>query len=223
MDTQRNDRSEALQSHILQFLTTEHFALQTGRSITVADASGRSSLFLSTISSTLIALAFIGQISRLGTAFFLFALVLFPSLFFLGLVTFERVLQSAIEDIVCGRGINRIRHFYVELAPQVKDYFILSIHDDEAGTHGNMSMQMSWWQLFLTTAGMIAVINSILAGAFTGLLIYQLFASSLLPCLSAAIVIFLVVLVAHQRYQWVYWRRSNRHLTVLFPSNAERQ
>jgi hypothetical protein len=221
MDTQRNERSEALQAHILQCLTTEHFALQTGRAMTVADASSRSMLFLSTLSSTLIALAFIGQISRLGTAFFLFALVLFPSLLFLGLVTFERVLQSAIEDIVCGRGINRIRHFYVELAPQVKDYFILSIHDDEAGAHGNMGMRMSWWQLFLTTAGMIAVIDSILAGAFAGLLLYQLFASPLLLCLGAAIVIFLLVLVAHQRYQWVSWRRADRNLKVLFPSEAE--
>jgi len=84
-----------------------------------------------------------------------------------------------------------------------------------------MSIQMSWWQLFLTTAGMIAVIDSILAGAFVGLLIYQLFASPLLPCLSAAIVIFLVVLVPHQRYQWLSWRRANRQLKVLFPSDAE--
>jgi hypothetical protein len=221
METQRDERSEALQAHILQCLTTEHFALQTGRAMTAADASSRSSLFLSTISSTLIALAFIGNISQLGGAFFLFALVLFPSLLFLGLVTFERVLQSAIEDIVCGRGINRIRHFYVELAPQVKDYFILSIHDDEAGAHSNMGMQLSWWQLFLTTAGMIAVIDSLLAGAFAGLLIYQLFASPLLLCLSVAIVIFLVVLVAHQRYQWLSWRRADGHLKVLFPSDAQ--
>lgn len=220
METQRNERSEALQAQILQCLTTEHFTLQTGRAMTVADASSRSILFLSTISSTLIALAFIGQISRLGTAFFLFALVLFPTLLFLGLVTFERVLQSAIEDIVCGRGMNRIRHFYVELAPEVKDYFILSIHDDDAGAHSNMCMEMSWWQLFLTTSGMIAVIDSLLAGAFTGLLIYQLFAWPLLPCLSAAIVIFLVVLIAHQRYQWVCWRRADQHLNVLFPSDA---
>jgi hypothetical protein len=220
MDTQRDERSEALQAHIVQCLTTEHFTLQTGRAMTVADASGRSGLFLSTISSTLIALAFIGQLSHLGTDFFLFALVLFPSLLFLGLVTFERVLQSAIEDSVCMRGINRIRHFYVELAPLVKDYFILSIHDDEAGAHGDMQMQMSWWQLFLTTAGMVAVIDSLLASAFAGLLLYQFFALPLLPCLNAAMVIFLVVLVTHQRYQWRRWRRADQHLNVLFPSDA---
>lgn len=223
MATQRTERSEALQAQILQCLTTEQFVLQSGRSMTVADASSRSILFLSTISSTLIALAFIGQISRLGGVFFLFAIVLFPSLVFLGLVTFERVLQSAIEDMVCMRGMNRIRHYYVELAPQVKDYFILSTFDDEAGDHGNMCMPKQWWQLFLTTAGMIGAINSILAGAFAGLLLYHLFALPLLPCLGAAIVIFLLVLVAHQWYQWRSWRRAEGCLKVLFPSEAEEE
>jgi hypothetical protein len=220
-EAQPNERSDALQAQILQCLTTEHFVLQTGRSMTVADASSRSILFLSTISSTLIVLAFIGQISRLGGVFFLFALVLFPSLVFLGLVTFERVLQSSIEDMVCMRGMNRLRHFYVELAPQVKDYFILSTHDDETGVHGNMCMPKQWWQLFLTTSGMIAAINSILAGAFAGMLLYQLFALPQLPCLGAAIVIFLLVLVAHQQYQWRSWRQAERCLKVLFPSETE--
>jgi hypothetical protein len=220
-EAQPNQRSDALQAQMLQCLTTEQFVLQSGRSMTVADASSRSILFLSTISSTLIALAFVGQISRLGGVFFLFALVLFPSLVFLGLVTFERVLQSAIEDMVCMRGMNRIRHFYVELAPQVKDYLILSTHDDEAGDHGNMCMPKRWWQLFLTTAGMIATINSILAGAFAGLLVYHFFALPFLLCLSVAIVLFLLVLVAHQRYQWRSWRQAERCLKVLFPSEAE--
>src|SRR5512135_375168 len=60
-EAQPNEHSDALQARILQCLTTEHFVLQTGRSMTVADASSRSILFLSTISSTLIVLAFIGQ------------------------------------------------------------------------------------------------------------------------------------------------------------------
>ncbi len=218
---QPTQRSDALHAQMLQCLTTEQFVLQSGRSMTVAEASSRSMLFLSTISSTLIALAFVGQLSQLGTAFFLFALVLFSSLVFLGLVTFERVLQSAIEDMVCMRGMNRIRHFYVELAPQVKDYLILSTHDDEAGDHGNMCMPRKWWELFLTTAGMIAAINSILAGAFVGLLLYHFFAVPFLLCLGIAIVLFLLVLVAHQRYQWTCWRRGERCLKVLCPSEVE--
>jgi hypothetical protein len=38
MDTQRNERSEALQAHIVQCLTTEHFTLQTGRSAALGGA-----------------------------------------------------------------------------------------------------------------------------------------------------------------------------------------
>jgi len=126
-----------------------------------------------------------------------FALVLFPSLYFLGLVTFDGLLQSAIEEAVYKRGINRIRSLYVELAPQVKDYFVLSTHNDTVG----IFRRARWWQSFLTLAGMIAVINSILSGAFTGLLVTQLFAYSLPLCVVAGTGVFLVVLFVHQRYQ----------------------
>lgn len=68
------------QQHILQFLTTEHFTLQTAKAATIAEANGRSSLFLATVSSGVVALAFIGQVSQMGEAFFLFGLVLLPTL-----------------------------------------------------------------------------------------------------------------------------------------------
>ena len=212
-------QQEKNQPHIVQIMTTEHYNLQSGRSLTVSDANGRAALFLSTVSTTLVALAFIGNISHLGTAFVVFALVLFPSLFFLGLVTFDAVLQSAIEETVYTRGINRIRHLYVELAPQVKEYFILSTHDDTVG----IFRRARWWQSFLTLAGMIAVINSILAGAFTGLLVAQLSTLSLPLSVIAGAGVFLVVLVVHQRYQVSQWRQNTQNLTVLFPREAPQQ
>ncbi|MBC8084847.1 MAG: hypothetical protein H7Z21_16740 [Hymenobacter sp.] len=104
---------------VLQFLTTEHFTLQTAKAATVAEANGRSILFVATVSSAIVALAFIGQASALGPSFFLFGLVLFPFLFFLGFFTFERVLQVCIEDLVLSSGINRIRHYYMEVAPEI--------------------------------------------------------------------------------------------------------
>src|SRR5215471_21585054 len=189
-------QQEKNQPHIVQIMTTEHYNLQSGRSLTVSDANGRAGLFLSTVSTTLVALAFIGNISHLGTAFFVFALVLFPSLFFLGLVTFDSVLQSAIEDAICVRGISRIRHLYVELAPQMRDYFILPTHDDATGTF----RRVLWWQSFLTLAGILAVINSILAGVFTGLFVSRLFAFSLLLSVTAGAGVFVVILVAQLRY-----------------------
>ena len=55
--------------------------------MTVADTNGRCTLFIGTVSGALIAIAFTGQASSMGTAFFVFSLVLFPSLFFMGLFT----------------------------------------------------------------------------------------------------------------------------------------
>jgi len=132
MERQQDEQTlSELPSYIITMMTTEHYNLQSGRSMTVSDVNGRAALFIGAVSTTLIALAFIGQVSQLGTAFFVFSLVLFPSLIFMGLVSFERVLQSGIEDIMYARGMNRIRHFYLEHAPQMQPYFVLSTHDDQ--------------------------------------------------------------------------------------------
>src|SRR5690348_10184158 len=181
-----------LSSQMVTVITTEHYNLQMGRSMTVADTNGRSTLFISTVSGALIAIAFAGQTSGMGTGFFVFSLVLLPSLFLMGLVTFKRVLQSAIEDLIYARGITRIRHLYLEQAPVLRSYFILSANDEArppvlyAGTYPD------WWQVFLTTAGMIAVIDSVLVGAFVGLLLSALFAFPLAVCTGAGIATFLM-------------------------------
>ena len=52
----------------VSFATIEHFNLQTARAATVSEANGRAIIYLAALSSNLIALAFIGQMSRLGTA-----------------------------------------------------------------------------------------------------------------------------------------------------------
>ena len=211
-----------LPSSIITMMTTEHYNLQSGRSMTVSDINGRTALFIGAVSSALIALAFIGNISHLGTAFFVFSLVLFPSLVFMGLVSFERVLQSEIEDIIYARGMNRIRHFYLEHAPQMHPYFVLSAHDDQ-GVPYNLGVHRSWWQIFLTTSGMITVINSVLVGGFVGLLLSALFSWPLLVCTSAGVVAFLLSIVLHQRYQWRQWKRLQRELPTQFPSQPQRE
>src|SRR5215472_2454332 len=196
-------------------MTTDHYSLQTGRSMTIAEVNGRSSLFVGAVSSGLIALAFVGQISHLGTAFYVFSLVVLPTLLFMGLITFERVLQSDMADVIYTRGINRIRHLYLEYAPQMQPYFILSSHDDRRGTFG-YEMQTSWLQFFLSMAGMIVVINSVLAGSFVGLLLAA-FTLPLWASTSAGVVAFLVSVGLHPLLLRP-WMRMERNLPVLFPS-----
>jgi hypothetical protein len=209
---------------LVSIMTTEYYTLQMGRAMTVADTNGRASLFLGAVSTSLIALAFVGGMSHssagLGQAFYVFGLVLLPSLLFLGLVTFERVLQSAIEDAVYARGSNRIRHLYVELAPEMRPYFILSIHDDEAAVMANMAMRWSWWQTFLTTAGTIAVLNSVLLGAFLGLLLAALFGLPLGVCASVGGGAFLASVGTHQWYQRRRWGQHSATQAVCFPTGA---
>ena len=57
----------------LTALTTEHFNLQTARMGTLAEANGRSTLYLGALSSATIAVAFVGQANQLGDTFYLFA------------------------------------------------------------------------------------------------------------------------------------------------------
>ena len=121
-ELQVTQRPLELSPQIVTMMTTEHYTLQSAQAQEVADINGRNTLFIGAVSSTLIALAFIGQVSHLGTAFFVFSLVLFPLLFFIGLFTFEWVLQATNATIVYQRGINRIRHLYLEYAPQMQPY-----------------------------------------------------------------------------------------------------
>src|SRR5689334_3575571 len=110
-------------------MTTEHLTLQNARSTTTTESIGRITLYFGAISSVIVALAFIGQASQMGDTFLLFSLILLPPLFSIGLVTFGRMLDVLVEDLVYARGINRIRHYYTEIAPHMKPYFIESTND----------------------------------------------------------------------------------------------
>jgi hypothetical protein len=78
------------------FVTTEHFTLQGARSSTVAESTGRATMFLSSVSGGLVALGLVATATHVGTAFYAFGLILLPTLAFVGLVTFERTLQSGV-------------------------------------------------------------------------------------------------------------------------------
>ena len=107
------------------FATTEHFNLQTARAVTVSEANGRASIYLAALSGNLIALAFVGQMSRLGAAFYAFALILLPVLAFVGVVTFLRLVQSSIEDLAYARRIALLRSFYLRLSPELEPYLVV--------------------------------------------------------------------------------------------------
>jgi hypothetical protein len=145
------------------FATTEHFNLQTARAVTVSEANGRASIYLAAVSSNLIALAFIAQVSGLGGAFYAFALILLPVLAFIGLVTFRRLVQSSIEEMAYAYRIGLLRSFYLRVSPELEPYIVVA--------RGTRSAAPGAWQLTLTTAGMVAVVNSVVVAACAGLVL----------------------------------------------------
>lgn len=207
-----------MNEQVLQRLTTEHTALQAARGSTIFDSTGRASLYLSTVASAVVALAFIGQTSRIGTPFFLFALTVLPTLFFLGIVTYLRLLASAVEDMFYARAINRIRHAYLTLDPATARYFLLSGHDDIAGVFANTGVTHLRWHLLSHTASLILVVNSVIGGVFAALTVEAAFG---VPVLMGALVGSIVTLVTasggfwHQDRQW---RSAVAAIPVAFPS-----
>lgn len=212
-DTKREDSAQ-----IVTTLTTEHFTLQTARSATISDTNGRTSLYLNSVSSAIVALALIAQVSELGDAFSLFALILLPSLFFLGLVSHTRVLQSAIEDMQYARAINRIRHYYLEAAPHLAPYFLLSAHDDGPGTGRNMGITASPAQFLVTAAGTVAIINSIIGGVGAGLALHRFASPPLLTSTGMGVAVALVSAALHFRFERDQWRRFEERTPSLFPT-----
>jgi hypothetical protein len=193
----------------VSFATTEHFNLQTARTATVAEANGRANIYLAALSSSLIALAFIGQMSRVGTAFYTFALVLLPVLGFIGVVTFQRLVQSSMEDIAYARRMARVRAFYLDVAPELGSYLLSlpELAEPRPAHHASPS----GWQLALTTAGMVAIVNGAVLGAAGGLAVAAVAESSLVPAVATGVATGALAVVAHAGHQ----RRARRAFTPL--------
>jgi hypothetical protein len=210
--------SQPRQQAFMQALTTEHFTLQTARAVAVNEGNGRTALYVGALSSTLVALALVAQRSPLGEAFHVVALTVLPAVFFLGLVTYVRVLQSSIEDIVYARAINRIRHYYTEIDPAQAHYFLLSGRDDVRGALANMHIRDSWTQFLFTMPSAVAVINGLLGGVTVALAVVTAAHLTLLPTVLAGTASGTVVLALHVAYQVRRFAQMKASVEACFPS-----
>src|SRR6202008_3749073 len=121
------------QSEAIQILSTEHWSLLATRSLTYQESLGRVSMFLAILSGAVIALALIAQANHFGTTFISVAIFMLAVVFFVGVATVQRLLMLNREDYRWVIGMNRIRHAYLELYPELEPNFITSPHDDMRG------------------------------------------------------------------------------------------
>jgi hypothetical protein len=186
------------------FVTTEHFTLQGARAATISESTARATMFLSAVSGGLVALGLVATATRTGAGFYVFGLILLPTLSFVGLVTFHRVLQSGLEDMGYASRIARLRDYYFTHAPEVSDF--LPVGSGEwLPTPGK---GIPAWQQFVTVAGMVSVITAVLTGSAGGLLAAVVSGHSLAASVIVGVIVAAVALAALMRYQNLAWTRA---------------
>jgi hypothetical protein len=197
---------------VVAFVTTEHFVLQGARSSTIAESTARASMYLAAVSGGLVALGLVASAISVGTAFYAFCLVLLPTLAFIGLITFERVLQSGLEDLGYARRIALLRGYYFDNAPELAPYLLSVPPSDRLRVQG---LPNERWQGLRTVAGMIGVITAVLTGSTASLVAIVVSDHSLAGALGAGTVVALIALLALMRFQHAAWKlAADRPLIV---------
>jgi hypothetical protein len=186
------------QSAFMSALVTEHFVLQTAASATISEAGGRASLYVFSLSSSLVAMGFA---SRSREVFVPFVATVLPALFLLGAFTVVRLVDTTLEYMQCLAGIARIRAYYRTLTPDAAVYFSADggrwpeARSTPALRHGPLVG-------FITTnASVVAFINSVVAGASVTLLARDRTGLAL-PLGVGAAVAFMGSFLAYQRWRF---------------------
>jgi hypothetical protein len=193
----------------LSALTTEHFVLQTAANATVSDAAARSSLYVFSLSSSLVAMGFASQSREI---FVPFMTIVLPAIFVLGLFTIIRLVDTALENMRCLTGIARIRRYYRTLAPDAPVYFAAR-HGRWPEGHADPALRLGPLMAFLSTsATMIAFINSVVAGVGIALLAGDLLATerTAMPMLlgGAVALALIVAFVGYERWRFRVFERA---------------
>jgi hypothetical protein len=190
------------QAAFISALTTEHFVLQTAASATVTEAGARTSLYVFSLSSSLVALGFVSQFKE---TFHLFAAAILPALFILGVFTTVRLIDTGIENQQFLRGIARIRGYYRTLTAEAAVYF-----SEESGRwpEGHLAPPL-WYSasvaLLTTAASMVAFINSIVAGTGLTLLANDLLGQPIGVAMGFGVFVTAVLMAIFLVYQrWRY-------------------
>jgi hypothetical protein len=160
----------------LQILTTEHWSLLSTRSLSWTEAFSRASMFLSVLSGAVVALALVAQATAFDEGFMTFALLILPVVLFVGVATFLRLVAINHEDVRWVIGMNLVRRAYLDAAPELRDFFVSGSHDDEAGvmaTYGATPGPGSFAHEFVTTPGMLAIVDGVIAGILVSIVALQ--------------------------------------------------
>jgi hypothetical protein len=156
-------------AEFMSALVTEHFVLQSVASATISEGSSRVTIYLSALSSGLVAIGFASSSHKALAAL---AFTVLPTVFLLGCFTVVRLIDTSVGNIVSQRRMERIRGYYATLGPGAAAYF-----EPDAAEVSNHGVRYNRWAFVFTMASMVIVVNSVLLGA-TATLVGTLAASA---------------------------------------------
>jgi hypothetical protein len=199
------------------FLSTEHWSLLGTRSMTWSEVMSRINIHLTVVSAFLLVLALTAQVTGFGTAFRTMAIGLASAALVMGTLTAIRINLASREDADLVRAMNRLRHAYVELAPELAPYLTASVHDDERGlmhTYALGRRRNLVLHIVGSTSFFLMVVNTIVAGTLGALIASAVGAST-----TAVVVTGVVVGLAHALGHMEIGRRvfAAPNLDVRFP------
>jgi hypothetical protein len=160
----------------LQILATEHWSLLATRSLTYTESLGRVNVFLAILSGAVIALALVAQADHFGPTFIAIAILTLLVVLFTGIATIARLMHLNRDDYRWVIGMNRLRHAYLELHPELEPNFITSPYDDVPGALRTLGVDLtasrgvgSALHVFQTLPGMLSVIVAAIVAAIGAL------------------------------------------------------
>lgn len=210
---------------VLQILSTEHWSLLSARSLVYNEAFARAGMFLTFLSASLVALAFVANAMAFDRQFLVLAAILLFVDIAIGLATLGRMLDASVDDLRSIAGMNRIRNAYVRITPVVAPFLSAGIHDDSAGvleTYGDPRIRtgLAAFSHGLTTAGgMIMTIDALLAATLGGI-VAIFFGADGGGAFAAGGAAFLVVFAVLNRYAYGVISGFEATFSSRFPTPA---
>jgi hypothetical protein len=125
--------------------------------------------------------------------------------------------SSAAEDFRYGLAINRIRHYYKEVAGDRASLFLLSGHDDGEGVFANMGLPAEGRKPYFAFSSAILAVNSVVGGAAVAIAAGAFLDASLGVAVGVGIVATIVSVVAWIRYADRLLDASAAQTEPLFP------
>lgn len=156
----------------VQILGIEHSSLQATRGLGWNEVFARAGMFLTLLSAAIVSIALVAQATDFGFEFRRFALLLLPVVFFVGLLTYNRLNHANIVDVGLLAGMNRLRHAYLKIAPDLEAYFMTGHHDDAPGVLQSLGVDAknNAIQLLSGTAELVGIIDAVVGGVLAALI-----------------------------------------------------